>query len=283
MRITFLGTGDAGGVPLYGCDCPACARARAVADFRRRPCTALVEAGDTRILLDAGLTDLTERFPPGSLTAIVLTHFHPDHVQGLFHLRWGVGPSIPVFAPPDTDGCADLYRNHGLLEFRRLAKFESIAIGDLTLTPLPLIHSKPSFGYAIDDGQSHRFAYLTDTAGLPPRTEAFLIDWMVADLAIDCTYPPSAGARNHNDLTQALSIIDRIKPKRAYLTHVGHAMDAWLLVNDTTLPPNVSAARDMQVCPISPGVTSPPCPPSTGEASGASRIATTARMSASRP
>lgn len=58
-----------------------------MANFRRRPSTTLVEAGATRILLDAGLTDLTERFPPGSLTAIVLTHFRPDHVQGLFHLR----------------------------------------------------------------------------------------------------------------------------------------------------------------------------------------------------
>lgn len=244
MRITFLGTGDAGGVPLYGCNCPACLRARAVADFRRRPCTALVEAGDTRILLDAGLTDLTERFPPGSLSAIVLTHFHPDHVQGLFHLRWGIGPSIPVFTPPDTEGCADLYKNNGLLEFRRLAKFESISIGDLTLTPLPLIHSRPTFGYAIEDGQSHRFAYLTDTVGLPPRTEEFLINQRIVDLAIDCTYPPSTEARNHNDLTQALSIIERIKPERAYLTHVGHAMDAWLENNEACLPAQVSIGRD---------------------------------------
>ncbi|MEW6679138.1 MAG: phosphonate metabolism protein PhnP [Pseudomonadota bacterium] len=247
MRVTFLGTGDAGGVPLYGCDCRACARARAVADFRRRPCTALVEAGDTRILLDAGLTDLTERFPPGSLTAIVLTHFHPDHVQGLFHLRWGVGPSIPVFGPPDSVGCADLYKNHGLLEFRRLAKFESITIGDLTLTPLPLIHSKPTFGYAIEDGVSHRFAYLTDTVGLPPRTEEFLINQRIVDLAIDCTYPPSTEARNHNDLTQALSIIDRIKPERAYLTHVGHSMDAWLENNEACLPAGVSVIQDNRV------------------------------------
>ncbi len=244
MRITFLGTGDAGGVPRYGCDCPACTRARRVAHFRRRPCTALVEAGDTRILLDAGLTDLTERFPPGSLTAIVLTHFHPDHVQGLFHLRWGIGPTIPAFCPPDTEGCADLYKNHGLLEFRRLAKFEAITIGELTLTPLPLIHSKPTFGYAIEDGLNHRFAYLTDTVGLPPRTEDFLINQRVVELAIDCTYPPGTQPHNHNDLTQALSIIDRIKPKRAYLTHVGHAMDAWLEENGACLPTEVSIARD---------------------------------------
>lgn len=247
MRITLLGTGDTGGVPRYGCDCPACARARAVADFRRRPCTALLEAGDTRILLDAGLTDLTERFPPGSLSAIVLTHFHPDHVQGLFHLRWGTGPSIPVFTPPDSEGCADLYKNHGLLEFRRMAGFEPTTIGDLTLTPLPLVHSKPTFGYAIEDGPGRRFAYLTDTIGLPPRTEEWLTDRQACDLAIDCTYPPCTDPHNHNDLTQALAILERVRPRRAWLTHVGHGMDAWLLANATALPAHVSVARDGQV------------------------------------
>jgi phosphoribosyl 1,2-cyclic phosphate phosphodiesterase len=186
MRITFLGTGDAGGVPLYGCDCPACARARAMPDFRRRPCTALVETDDTRILIDAGLTDLTERFPPGSLTAIVLTHYHPDHVQGLFPLRWGIGAAIPVYGPPDSDGCADLYKNHGLLDFRRLSKFDPVTIGDLKLTPLPMIHSKPTFGYAIEDALGSRFAYLTDTVGLPPRTEEFLVAWKPDELVLLC-------------------------------------------------------------------------------------------------
>ncbi|MEW6118893.1 MAG: phosphonate metabolism protein PhnP, partial [Pseudomonadota bacterium] len=50
--------------------------------------------------------------------------------------------------------------------------------------------------------------------------------------------------RNHNDLTQALSIIDRIKPERAYLTHVGHSMDAWLENNEACLPAHVSITRD---------------------------------------
>lgn len=245
MRVTFLGTGDAGGVPLYGCDCPACTRARAVVDFRRRPCTALVEAGETRILIDAGLTDLTERFPPGSLSAIVLTHFHPDHVQGLFHLRWGIGKRIPVYGPQDSEACADLYRNHGLLEFRRLSKFEPVRIGDLTLTPLPLIHSKVTFGYAIEDTAGRRFAYLTDTVGLPPQTEAFLANWRPETLALDCTHPPQSEApRNHNDLTRALAIAKMLGQASVWLTHIGHELDAWLKDNGHALPPRVFVARD---------------------------------------
>lgn len=248
MRVTLLGTGDAGGVPLYGCNCPACMQARADTDFRRRPCTALVEAGETRILIDAGLSDLTERFPPGSLTAVVLTHFHPDHVQGLFHLRWGIGERIPVYGPPDSVGCADLYKNHGLLEFRRLSKFSPIKIGDLMLTPLPLIHSKVTFGYAIEDTAGQRFAYLTDTVGLPPQTELFLKKWKPELAAVDCTFPPLGDSpRNHNDLTRALGIAGTLVPAKVWLTHISHELDAWLLKNHQDLPSCVAVARDGEV------------------------------------
>jgi len=72
-----------------------------------------------------------------------------------------------------------------------------------------------------------------------------LKSWRPASLALDCSYPPRTDSpRNHNDLTQALSIIDRIKPKRAYLTHVGHAIDAWLEKNEACLPAQVSIVRD---------------------------------------
>lgn len=248
MRVTLLGTGDAGGVPLYGCDCPACIQARMVAGFRRRPCTALVESGETRILIDAGLTDLTGRFPPGSLSAIVLTHFHPDHVLGLFHLRWGIGERIPVYGPPDSEGCADLYKNHGLLEFRRLSKFSPVKIGDLVLTPLPLIHSKVTFGYAIEDTAGQRFAYLTDTVGLPPQTELFLKEWQPESVALDCTLPPSGNSpRNHNDLTRALNIAGTLVPAKIWLTHISHELDAWLLKSQLDLPSSVAIARDGEV------------------------------------
>lgn len=254
MRISFLGTGAAGGVPLYGCDCPACMRARSFEQFRRRPCSALVESGATRLLLDAGLTDLTERFPPGSLSAILLTHFHPDHVQGLFHLRWGRGSPIPVYGPPDAEGCADLHKHPGLLDFRRLAAFEPVIIGSLTFTPLPLIHSKPTFGYAIESADGARFAYLTDTAGLPPHTEAFLRGWRPTGVALDCSHPPREKAgRNHNDWHQALATIAALAPEAAWLTHVSHDLDRWLLEQRPALPANTAVAMDGCAASCPPG------------------------------
>lgn len=258
LRLTFLGTGNAGGVPLYGCDCSACTQARTVVDFRRRPCTALVEAGKTRVLLDAGLSDLTERFPPGCLSAIILTHFHPDHVQGLFHLRWGLGNRIPVYGPPDLEGCADLYKIPGLLEFRTVREFAPFHLGSMVITPVPLRHSKITFGYCIECGTG-RIAYLTDTAGLPPETEALLSAWQPTILVIDCSYPPQTDSpQSHNDLTLALAVIAAVRPQRAWLTHIGHELDAWLKDAGHTLPPRVFIARDGERisvpsdCPLGP-------------------------------
>jgi phosphoribosyl 1,2-cyclic phosphate phosphodiesterase len=245
MKIALLGTGDAGGVPLYGCNCPACARARAAPAFRREACTAMVESAGSRLLIDAGLTDLTERFSRTDLSAIVLTHFHPDHVLGLFRLRWGKGAPIPVYGPPDRRGCADLYKNPGVLDFRRLRKFEPLRIADVILTPLPVIHSKPTFGYAIESASGQRFAYLTDTSGLPERTAEFLRRWRPAAAALDCSQAPqNASPRNHNDLTRALDIAKALAPARVWLTHVGHELDAWLLETPVEWPSNVSLARD---------------------------------------
>ena len=248
MRITFLGTGAAGGVPLFGCSCVACERARSEPAFVRRPCSALIKSGNTRILLDAGLTDLHERFSPGDLDAIVLTHFHPDHVQGLFHLRWGVGTRIPVYGPPDSEGCADLYKHPGVLEFHALTKFVAITIADVTLTPLPLIHSKVTFGYAIESSRGSRFSYLTDTLGLPPRTETFLTDWHPHGLALDCSYPPQIEPKNHNDWPTALATINKVNPDRTWLTHIGHNLDAWLLATSESSPHAEIAKDGEQVC-----------------------------------
>lgn len=189
MRLTLLGTGNAAQVPVYNCDCLACIRAQTDLRYQRGPCSALLEFDDSRWLIDSGLTDLSQRFSPGSLKGILQTHYHADHAQGLLHLRWGQGIRIPVLGPPDPDGFADLYKHPGILDFSRTLKvFEIINLDGLQLTPVPLIHSKLTYGYVFAK-EGKRFAYLTDTVGLPTDTEDYLKAETIDVLVLDCSFP----------------------------------------------------------------------------------------------
>ena len=243
MRLTLLGTGAAAGLPVYGCECDVCKNARGKPEFRRGPCSALLEFDGRQCLIDAGHHNLTESFPPGSLDSILLTHFHPDHVQGLFHLRWGENCHIPVYTPPDSQGCADLYKHPGILEFRSCKKFLSFSLGELRVTPVPLIHSKPTFGYCFEYGRK-RFAYLTDTKGLPPATTDFLKSQALDLLVIDCTYSPDEMLPGHNNLHDVFDIDSKLCPSQIVLTHIGHDMDVWLTQDGCRLPSSYAVAKD---------------------------------------
>lgn len=244
MELTFLGTGDARRVPVYGCGCRACQRARAEPERQRRACSALLEKDGFRLMIDAGRTDLCETFEPGALNAVVLTHYHMDHVMGLFHLRWGTSHTVPVYGPADPKGCDDLYKHPGILDFKPgLAPFETVTVGPFQVTPMPLNHSRITQGYLLAaDGQC--IAYLTDTAGLPPAALALLQAQPPDILILDCSMAPKPQPpTGHNDLNLALELIGQICPGRAYLTHVGHQLDAYWL-DHPELPEGVYPARD---------------------------------------
>lgn len=56
LTLTLTGTGGAQGVPAWGCECAACARARRSPQYRRQPCSGVVKFNDAITLIDAGRT-----------------------------------------------------------------------------------------------------------------------------------------------------------------------------------------------------------------------------------
>ncbi|MOA11819.1 Phosphoribosyl 1,2-cyclic phosphodiesterase [compost metagenome] len=107
---------------------------------------------------------------------------------------------------------------------------------------MPLQHSKITLGYLIQAAGAS-LAYLTDTVGLPPDTDAFLRGVPLDLLVLDCSLPPQPQApRNHNDLTRAQEIQQRLQPGRTLLTHISHHLDLWL--TDNELPPGLELAFD---------------------------------------
>lgn len=243
LSIRLTGTGGAQLVPAFGCDCKACQRARLNPDFRRRPCSGEVRYHDAVTLLDAGIPDLMDNHPAGSFHQFLLTHYHMDHVQGLFPLRWGVGEKIPVYGPPDEQGCDDLFKHPGLLDFSHtLEPFVVFELQGLRVTPLPLSHSKLTFGYLLESAHS-RLAWLSDTGGLPEKTLKFLLNNHPQVMVIDCSHAPRAEApRNHCDLNTVMAINEIVRCPRVVLTHISHQFDAWMM--DNPLPDGVEAGFD---------------------------------------
>jgi phosphoribosyl 1,2-cyclic phosphate phosphodiesterase len=246
LNIRILGSGNAGQVPVWGCDCEACERAKQDDTFRRGPCSLEIRTELGVTLIDAGIPNLAERYEFDEIQRIVLTHFHMDHVQGLFHLRWSERPEkIPVFRPDDQKGTDDLYKHAGVLDFQpAFIPFETIQFDDFSITPLPLLHSKITLGYVIEKN-GFTLAYLTDTVGLPETTQAFLANKTLDYLILDCSEPPTSTApRNHNDINLALLAYHTLQPKIMMLTHISHRLDCWLMEHGDSLPDNMLIAKD---------------------------------------
>ncbi len=245
LIFSFLGTGSSSQVPVYNCDCPACQRARRDETWVRRPCSALIENSHGKWLIDSGLMDLTDRFAPHELKGILQTHYHADHVQGLLHLRWGIGLKIPVYGPMDEVGFADLYKHPGILDFQPgFAPFATQSFPDFSVMAIPLQHSKPTVGYLISTLAGENLVYLTDTCGLADDVMQFLSALPLKYAIVDCVYPPATQPRNHNDLTQALAIVEQLSPEQGFLTHIDHRVDAYLMEHPEALPPDVYLAKD---------------------------------------
>lgn len=251
MKLTLLGTGNAGMLPVYGCHCIACRRAIEKPHYRRQKTSAVIESNGKQLLIDANCDHFLTRFPANTIDRILLTHYHMDHVHALFDLRWGVGKSIPVDGPPDKLGCDDLFKHPGLLDFQpALTAFKPFYWQGIEITPLPMQHSKPCFGYCFkyqdENNTIKKLAYLTDTIGLPEGT----LDWLqtnrVDTLLIDCNHSPEYQDpnRNHNNLNDVKKIINDISPKQTHLIHISHELDCWLMNHSEMMDENLSFSMD---------------------------------------
>lgn len=248
--FTFLGTGTSVGVPMIGCECAVC-RSPDLRNHRYR-CAVLIRTDKGNLLIDTPpelrLQLLRERV--GCVHSVLFTHFHADHIFGMDDLRpipRYLGGPVPLYCTAEVEGKirqsfsyafgpAAEAMNAGYipkLTFQRITEEPFTVLGE-RVTPIPLLHAQfDVFGFRIDD-----VAYCTDVNEIPrtswPRLEGVRI------LVIDALRPrPHPG---HFGLDQALEVIERIGPERAYLTHMSHEMDHETLCRN--LPKNVQPAHD---------------------------------------
>ncbi|WP_414039127.1 MBL fold metallo-hydrolase [Acidithiobacillus sp. M4-SHS-6] len=229
MKITFLGTGSSAGTPVIACHCPVC-QSSDPRNHRRRA-SILVEQGDTVLLVDTG-PDLRQQMLDAQvqqLSAVLYTHFHADHINGIDDLRafnFAQKMIIPCYAdkrtameletrfrycflPPDAAWAKPSLSMH---HFQNVMNF-----GELQVMPIPILHGKlPILGFRFGD-----VAYLTDLKSIPD--ESLMLLKKLKILILDCLRYEAHPT--HLNVEEALYWARRIAADQTIFTHMTHDID----------------------------------------------------------
>jgi len=249
IEWTLLGTGTSMGVPMIGCHCSVCTSQET--RNRRMRAGACVRAPLGRFLIDTPpeLRLQLVREQIDLIEAIVFTHAHADHIMGLDDVRifgYKLKRAVKLYCEADVEqvlrktfsyafdeATADSLHSRPQLEFVRIG-LEPFEVLGTVVRPFRLMHGRtPVLGFRVGD-----VAYATDCNAIPDESWPLLADLDV--LVLDALwYEPHP---THFNVPQALEVIARAKPRRAYLTHVSHRLD--YAATNARLPPNVQLAYD---------------------------------------
>lgn len=250
MKITLLGTGTSQGVPVIGCKCEVC-QSTDVKDVRLRT-SALITIDNKNILIDVGPDFRQQMLSCGitDINAILITHEHRDHIGGLDDIRsinYIHSKAVNLFAEQrvldylrETFAYAFAEKKYPGSPEINLNTIDNnpFLIENIKVIPIRGLHFKlPVLGYRIGD-----FAYLTDFN--------FISDKEIKKL-IGVKYIVINALRiekhiSHYSLSETLKVIEKIKPEKAFLTHVSHQMGKFDDVQKD-LPDNVFFSYDGQI------------------------------------
>ncbi len=255
-KFILLGTGTSVGVPAIGCACSVCTSDNP--RNKRTRCSAIIGLPKGNLLIDTPPDLRTQllREGIGIVNAVIFTHEHADHIFGLDDLRlfpFRLNGPVPLYCEPIVrDRILKSYdyafrtgpqTHEGAapkLELLPLSE-QPIEILGANVRPLRLIHGP---NYQVLGFRIGNVAYCTDTSEVPASSYDTLEGCEI--LILDALrYQPHP---THLSISEALQIIERVQPKRAYLTHVGHDVDYDKCMAE--LPEGVELAYDGLSLPI---------------------------------
>lgn len=247
MKITFLGTGASHGIPVIGCECDVC-QSENPKDKRLRS-SLLVEVGGKNLVIDAG-PDFRQQMLREKITkvdAVLLTHEHKDHTAGLDDVRafnYLMKRAMPIFGERRVlDSIKREYayvfsddRYPGIPEMDlHTITNELFTLDGIDVQPIQIFHHLlPVFGFRIEN-----MAYVTDLKTIPETELGKLKGLDVLVLSALRVKPHIS----HLGLDEALDLIESLKPKKAYLTHISHMQHNYSVL-ENMLPANVHSAYD---------------------------------------
>jgi phosphoribosyl 1,2-cyclic phosphate phosphodiesterase len=226
IKITVLGSGTSMGVPTLSCHCRVCS-SKDPRDNRLRP-SILLSRGGQNVVIDTTPDFRQQALRAGidRLDALLLTHGHADHILGFDDIRpYNIRQksALPVYSNEET---FDVLRRAFSYVFDNkptLSTIPSVRLhvidgpfeaAGIRFTPVPLVHGNIEvLGFRFGTA-----AYLTDFSSIGAGSMALLqnLDELIIDALRDMPHPM------HQTVEQALALIQQLKPKRAWFTHIAH-------------------------------------------------------------
>ncbi|RAJ12030.1 phosphoribosyl 1,2-cyclic phosphate phosphodiesterase [Olleya aquimaris] len=247
LKITFLGTGTSQGIPVIGSTHPVCL-SNNPKDKRLRV-SIMVQWDDNTFVVDCG-PDFRQqmlRANPEKIDAILFTHEHADHTAGIDDIRpfcYRQG-EMPIYAHQRVIeqlkirfeyvfATKNRYPGAPKVKINQITN-EAFSINNKQIIPIEGFHYKLQvFGFRFD-----RFAYLTDIKTI---AEAEIDKLKNLDVLVINALREESHI-SHLNLEEALQLVNVIKPKRAYFTHISHLLGFHDEVQQK-LPNNVFLAYD---------------------------------------
>ncbi|MGB5989544.1 MAG: MBL fold metallo-hydrolase [Marinifilaceae bacterium] len=248
MKITFLGTGTSQGVPVVACKCPVCQSINSK-DKRLRT-SAMVEINGQNLIIDCGPDFRYQMLRENveNIRAILFTHEHRDHVAGLDDVRsfnWVNKAPVSIYAEERVVTCLenmfsyafDKIENYpGTPEINvNIINENPFKIDDIEIIPIRGMHYQlPVLGFRIGD-----LTYITDFNKIADQE----IEKIKGSKVLVINALRREKHISHFSLDEALEVINKAKPVKAFITHIGHQLNKHD-IEEYKLPDNVFFAFD---------------------------------------